>query len=509
MSSGKVYLIGAGPGDYKLLTIKALECLKIADVIVYDRLANNEYLKEAKAGCEFVDVGKASSNHTLPQDDINAVIAKKAKEGKIVVRLKGGDPYVFGRGGEEGEYLVERGVDFEVVPGITSVIGGLAYAGIPITHRDFASSFHVITGHLKEGSGDMPNWEAMSQLNGTLVFLMGVANLEKISKELIKAGKTKETPVALISWATRSNQSVVVGTLENIYEKALEEGVKPPTLIVIGEVVTLREKLNFFEKKPLFGKKIIVTRTRKQNSSLVDQIRNLGGYPLEFPTIQIKEISPNEILDEAIAHIEDYNYLVLTSSNAAECVLRKMESLNVDIRRLYNTKIAVIGDTTAAVLRERGILPDLMPEKAVGEELAKSLKAVISPKDKVLVPQSALARKYLQEELEGECDLTIIPMYETVATEAENTEIIMDIGRGELLDLLKNSEVDYITFCSSSTVKYFIERIGVEHIEYLRNTKIISIGEITSRTIRSYGLEVYKEAERATVYDMIQAMIEV
>ena len=299
---GKVYLVGAGPGDYKLLTLKGLECIKKADVIVYDRLANKNYLKEAKENCEFIYVGKASSNHTLPQDDINRVIADKAKEGKIVTRLKGGDPYVFGRGGEEGELLKEEGIEFEVVPGITSAIGGLCYAGIPITHRDYASSFHVITGHLRDDDKENPeiNWNALANTNGTLVFLMGVANLQKISSNLIKEGKSKDTPVALISWATRSNQRVITSTLENVYETAVRENVKPPTLIAVGDVVELRDKLNFFESKPLFGKNVIVTRSRTQSSSLVSKISDLGGNPIEVPTIKIKKIENNIALENEI-----------------------------------------------------------------------------------------------------------------------------------------------------------------------------------------------------------------
>ena len=303
---GKVYLVGAGPGDYKLLTLKGLECIKKADVIVYDRLANKNYLKEAKENCEFIYVGKASSNHTLPQDDINRVIADKAKEGKIVTRLKGGDPYVFGRGGEEGELLKEEGIEFEVVPGITSAIGGLCYAGIPITHRDYASSFHVITGHLRDDDKENPeiNWNALANTNGTLVFLMGVANLQKISSNLIKEGKSKDTPVALISWATRSNQRVITSTLENVYETAVMENVKPPTLIAVGDVVELRDKLNFFESKPLFGKNVIVTRSRTQSSSLVSKISDLGGNPIEVPTIKIEKIENNIALEN---EIKNYN----------------------------------------------------------------------------------------------------------------------------------------------------------------------------------------------------------
>ena len=296
---GKVYLVGAGPGDYKLLTLKGLECIKKADVIVYDRLANSNYLKEAKSNCEFIYVGKASSNHTLPQEDINRVIADKAKEGKIVTRLKGGDPYVFGRGGEEGQLLKEEGIDFEVIPGITSAIGGLCYAGIPITHRDHASSFHVVTGHLRDDDKENPeiNWNALANIRGTIVFLMGVANLKKISENLIKEGKSKDTPVALISWATRYNQRVITSTLEDVYETAVRENVKPPTLIAVGSVVELRDTLNFFEKKPLFGKNIMVTRSRTQSSSIVEKIMDLGGNPIEIPTIKIEKIENNTELE--------------------------------------------------------------------------------------------------------------------------------------------------------------------------------------------------------------------
>ena len=305
---GKVYLVGAGPGDYKLLTLKGLDCIREADVIVYDRLANVNYLKEAKSNCEFIYVGKASSQHTLPQEEINRVIADKAKEGKIVTRLKGGDPYVFGRGGEEGEVLKAEGIDFEVVPGITSAIGGLCYAGIPITHRDHASSFHVVTGHLRADDKENPeiNWNALANTGGTLVFLMGVANLKKISENLIKEGKSKDTPVALISWATRPNQRVIISTLDEVHETAVREKVKPPTLIVVGSVVNLRETLNFFENKPLFGKNIMVTRSRTQSSSLVEKIMDLGGNPIEIPTIKIEKIENIMSLEQEIRQLTDY-----------------------------------------------------------------------------------------------------------------------------------------------------------------------------------------------------------
>ncbi len=547
---GKVYLIGAGPGDYKLLTLKGKECLEEADVIVYDRLANEDYLQLGKAGCECINVGKASRNHTMPQDAINDLLFQKAKEGKIVARLKGGDPYVFGRGGEEGAYLFERGIPFEVIPGITSAIGGLCYAGIPITHRECASSFHVITGHLKEGAEDEINWEALAKLKGTLVFLMGMSHLEEITKNLLRAGKEKETPVGLVSWATHYNQSVVTGTLETIYEKALEGGVKPPTLIVVGEVVNLRDKLNFFEEKMLFGKQIVVTRTRKQSSQLVEMIRDLGGKALEFPTIEIVPIKDNEKLKVAIDHIKAYTYLVFTSPNAVEIFFEALEESGNDARALASLKIAVIGEATRKALKQRGICADRMPHQATSEDLADCLKQELTHKDYVLLPHSAIAREHLVSSLEAVCKVDEIPIYHTaivkdsikdsVEDEGEKEERedakeitrdvkreaisnsskelffekvqkkdlkdLIEISREHLLEKLLKDEIDYITFTSSSTVHHFIERIGKEHIAALTHTKLISIGEITTKTLKSYGVEVYKEAQKATMIDLIECM---
>ncbi|WP_195941059.1 uroporphyrinogen-III C-methyltransferase [Romboutsia sp. 1001713B170131_170501_G6] len=498
---GKVYLVGAGPGDYKLLTLKGLECVQKADVIVYDRLANENYLKEAKPNCEFIYVGKVSSNHTLPQEDINRVIADKAKEGKIVTRLKGGDPYVFGRGGEEGELLKEEGIEFEVVPGITSAIGGLCYAGIPITHRDYASSFHVITGHLREDDKENPeiNWNALANTNGTLVFLMGVANLQKISSNLIKEGKSKDTPVALISWATRYNQRVVTSTLENVYETAIKEGVKPPTLIVVGEVVGLRDKLNFFENKPLFSKRVIVTRSRTQSSSLVEKISDLGGNPIEIPTIKIDKIENNIELENEINNIKDYTYLVLTSKNGVDIFFDKLDEMGLDSRALANLKVCAIGSATAKEIKNRGIKADIVPEKFVAEYLFEELKTILKSTDKVLIPRAKNARDYLVDKIGEICEVKEVHTYETVVDSTRKDEV---------LELLNQNNADYITFASSSTVKNFVEIIGEENIDKLNNIKVISIGPITTKTIKELGLSLYKEAEVATIDGMISTIIE-
>ncbi|WP_042278324.1 uroporphyrinogen-III C-methyltransferase [[Clostridium] dakarense] len=498
---GKVYLVGAGPGDYKLLTLKGLECIKKADVIVYDRLANSNYLKEAKSNCEFIYVGKASSNHALPQDDINRVIADKAKEGKIVTRLKGGDPYVFGRGGEEGEVLVSEGIDFEVVPGITSAIGGLCYAGIPITHRDYASSFHVITGHLRDDDKENEelNWNALANNKGTLVFLMGVANLKKISDNLIKEGKDKDTPVALISWATRYNQRVVTSTLENVYETALRENVKPPTLIAVGEVVGLREKLNFFENKPLFGKSIMVTRSRTQSSSLVEKIADLGGNPIEIPTIKIEKIENSTELENEIKNIKEYTYLVLTSKNGVDIFFDKLDEMGLDSRSLSNLKVCAIGSATAKAIKTRGINADIVPKKFVAEYLYEELKPILNENDKVLMPRAKNARDFLVNKISEICEVKEVHTYETVVDTSKQEEV---------LDVLNQDDINYITFASSSTVSNFVEIIGNENIHKLENIKVISIGPVTSATAKELNINVYKESEEATIDSMINTIIE-
>lgn len=495
---GKVYLVGAGPGDYKLMTLKGLECIKKSDVIIYDRLANDKYLKEAKPNCEFIYVGKASSNHALPQDGINSLIAQKAAEGKIVTRLKGGDPYVFGRGGEEAEVLVDENIEFEVVPGITSAIGGLCYAGIPITHRDHASSFHVITGHLKDDDSRELNWNALANNQGTLVFLMGINNLKKISENLIKEGKSKDTPVALINWATRANQRVVTSTLDDVYETAIRENVKPPTLIVVGSVVELRDKLNFFENKPLFGKNIMVTRTRMQNSTLVDKIIDLGGNPIEVPTIRIEKIQDNKPLENEIKNIVDYSYLILTSKNGVDIFFDKLKEMSLDCRALANIKVCAIGSATARAIEERGIKPDIVPKKFVAEYLYEDIKGLLNNEDKILIPRAKNARDYLVEKLSEICNVTEVHTYETV---------IDDSKKEEILEQLEDNSVDYVTFASSSATSNFIGIIGQENIDKLENTKIISIGPITSTTIKDLKLDIYKEAEESTIDSMIGAMI--
>ncbi len=494
---GKVYLIGAGPGDSSLITVKGLKCIKNADVIVYDRLANDSLLEEARENCKFIYVGKEAKNHAKTQDEINEIIYREALDGNIVARLKGGDPYVFGRGGEEGEYLIKRDIPFETVPGVTSPIGGLAYAGIPITHRDYASSFHVITGHLKDENEEL-NWSSLAKLKGTLVFLMGVSNLKKICENLIENGKPEDTPVAIINWATTPYQRVVEGNLSNIYEKALEEKITPPSLIAVGEVVKLRKNLNFFDKKPLFGKTVVITRAKSQKKGSVSQLKELGAITYEFPTIKIDEISPNLELDEAIENIDRYTYIILTSKNGADIFFEKLFSLGYDSRRLGGLKIGAIGPKTGKAIEKYGIKPDIIPNEYVAEALAEELKSILNGKDRVLIPRAKSARPYLVEELSKLCKVDEVKIYDTLKEQC---------NPDELMEFLNDKEEIYFTFTSPSTFNNFVEILGDRSKDVLGKGKIVSIGPITSKTIKQNGYKVYSEAEKYTVDGIMDILL--
>lgn len=496
--NSRVYLVGAGPGDYGLITVKGLELLKKADVLVYDRLANSEYIGEVKPGCELIYVGKASADHTMSQEDINRTLEEKAKEGKMVVRLKGGDPYVFGRGGEEGIHLRENGIEFEVVPGVTSAIGGLAYAGIPITHRGIATSLHVITGHKKEDDLEL-EWDALAKLKGTLVFLMGVKNLQKICKNLMEHGKDHSTPAAIVSRASTSLQSTLTGTLGDIYEKAVENNVKPPSLIVIGDVVSLREDLSFFEERPLFGKKIVITRARSQASSLSKRLEKLGANVVQMPAIEIQKIMPDNELSSAIDEIPKYTCIVFTSTNGVEVFFEKLHEKGIDSRSLCGVKIAAIGDATQRELLRYGIRADIVPERFVSESLVEALSKVLTKDDKVLLARAKGARALLKEELDNICRVDEVSTYEAVIPKGQS-----DANR----DIMLSEEFDYITFTSSSTVTNFMSMIGSENMHILDGIKKVSIGPVTSGTAKSMGVDIDIEAKEYNIDGIVKSILE-
>ncbi|MBF0259235.1 MAG: uroporphyrinogen-III C-methyltransferase, partial [Desulfamplus sp.] len=354
---GKVYLIGAGPGDPGLITVRGMECIKKADVVVYDYLAAPALLKYARKDAQIIYVGKKGGDHTMSQDKISELLADKGRMGLVVARLKGGDPFIFGRGGEEAEALIEAGVDFEVVPGVTSAIAASAYAGIPLTHRDYTSSVSLITGHedpLKDETNI--NWDSLAKSGSTLVFFMGVKNLPNIRDNLVKNGKSPDTPVALIRWGTTPEQQTVTGTLSNIVEKVAEAKLKPPAIIVVGEVVSLREKMQWFEKRPFHGKRIVVTRARAQSSGLIATLTELGATCIEIPTIKVVPPSDNTPLEKAIANIKNYDWIVFTSVNGVKFFFDTLFKIGRDVRDMGHLKCACIGPVTKEELFTHGIV---------------------------------------------------------------------------------------------------------------------------------------------------------
>lgn len=501
MKAGKVYLVGAGPGDPKLITLKGLEAIKKADVLVYDRLAHPSLLNHAKADVEKIYVGKLPDKHTLQQEEINQLLVDKALEGKTVTRLKGGDPTVFGRVGEEALLLKENNILFEIVPGITSSIAVPAYAGIPVTHRDFTSSFAIVTGHEDPTKNESNiNWEKLSTATGTIIFLMGVANLQLIKDKLIANGRDENTPVALIRWGTRVEQQTVTGTLKDIVQRVEEAGLTSPAIIIIGEVVTLRDQLKWFENKPLFGKRILVTRARSQASELSEMIQDLGGEAVEFPVIKIVPSTQHEEYGKVIKELESFDWVIFTSVNGVSSFFAKLKEQKVDIRRMSKARIAAIGPKTAELLEEKGLNVEVLPMEFMAEGLLDSLDEHLQPGQKALLPRADIARKILPEKLkEKGLEVVEIDAYETVI-DAEN--------KVEIVELLKEKRINVITFTSSSTVKNFIESLEGEDVkELLEGVTLASIGPITTETATKLGLDINITAEEYTISGLVDAIV--
>ncbi len=507
MTKGKVYLVGAGPGDPKLITVRGLEAIQKADVIVYDRLASPRLLKHRKQGARLIFVGKLPDKHMLKQEEINQLLVDLALEGNIVTRLKGGDPSVFGRVGEEAELLAHHQVPYEWVPGVTSAISVPAYAGIPVTHRDFTSSVAIVTGH------EYPNktyssldWEYLAKAIGTMVFLMGVANLEQICRELIRCGKPPQMPVALIRWGTWTDQSTLTGTLEDIAEKVKQANFQSPAVIIVGEVVKLREKLAWIEKKPLFGKRVLVTRARSQASELVELIDEWGGEPVEFPVIRIQSPSRAEALaalDQALMRLPEYDWAIFTSVNGVEYFIRRLQELRIDLRRMAKARIVAVGPKTAKALLQHGLIADVLPSKFQGEGLLDAIEADLQQGQKVLLPTADIARDYLPDKLrELGLDVSEVDVYENVLS--------IDDGE-EVVELLRNRALHIVTFTSSSTVSNLIDalrNLGIEDpVALLQGVEIACIGPKTAETVQAFGLSVSYMAEEATVASLVKSMI--
>lgn len=499
MNKGYVFLVGAGPGDIGLITVKGLECIKKADVLVYDRLANPRLLSYARPDAKFIYVGKTPDHHTLKQEEINQVLVDEASKGQIVTRLKGGDPYVFGRGGEEGETLRDAGISFEVVPGITSAIAVPSYAGIPVTHRHLTSTFTVITGHEDPLKADSQiNWVRLAKDPGTLIFLMGVGHLEQIVHRLVEGGKSDQTPIALIRWGTRPEQEVVVGTLATIVEDVKRAGLTSPAIIIVGDVVTMRDTLTWFEQKPLFGQRILVTRAREQASAFSRMIEEAGGEAWEAPMITIDPAADTPELKEAVVEAGTYDWIIFTSVNGVKAFFDCMRASGADIRSLGNAKICAIGPKTKEALEEKGLLVAAMPEKFVAESVVECLKPILKPGERILLPRSDLARKVLVDTLiEMGMQVDEVVAYHTKKVDRFDEEVI---------EKLREKAIHIVTFTSSSTVKNFMALIDDDKA-LLEGVKLASIGPVTTKTLADYGLEPDIEASEYTIQGLFEAIV--
>jgi len=478
-----VYLVGAGAGDVGLLTLRARELLQSADVVIYDRLADDAILNFC-AGAKKIYAGKAAGRHTLKQSEINQLLVDEARRNKIVVRLKGGDPFVFGRGGEEALYLRENDLPFEIVPGVTSAIAVPAYAGIPVTHRGIATSFAVVTGHEDPSKPESTiNWSKLSTAVDTLIFLMGVANLPQIVAKLIEHGRKPDTPAALIRWGTKPAQEVITTTLA----EAPNVKIAPPAIFVVGEVVNLRERLKWFENRPLFGKRILVTRARAQASKLSRALQDLGAAVVECPTIRIAAPSDDfKLLDAAIKNLRGFDWTVFTSANGVEQFFARLRLHGLDARAL--NQIAAIGSATAEKLSSCGIIADVVPKNFVAESLAASLKDFVGGK-KVLLARAEVARDILPDMLKTfGADVTIAPAYRTLA----ETPAQIDFD-----------SLDLITLTSSSTVKNFVAAYGVKPLQKIPSA---AIGTITAQTLASFDIPAAVVAKEFTIDGLVDAV---
>jgi uroporphyrinogen III methyltransferase/synthase len=500
MKTGKVYLVGAGPGDPGLISLKGLESLRKADVIVYDRLIDSRLLDFGGPDAERIYVGKASGEHTKPQDEINQLLVTKAKEGKTVVRLKGGDPFVFGRGGEEGEALSQYRVPFEVVPGITSAIAVPAYAGIPVTHRGLASSFAVITGHEYLGKEESSiNWEKLATGVDTLVFLMGMKNLPEIVSRLVESGRSPGTPVAVVKEGTRSEQETVVGCLEDIVTKVRDKGLTPPAIIIIGQVVGLRDSLRWFDNRPLFGRRILITRARHQASTLSQMLAERGAEPVELPTIEIQPITDSTDLDKAISNIKCYQWIIFTSVNGVSTFWQRLGELKMDSRALNGLRIGAIGSATAEALAVRGITADYVPETYTTDGILTGLEHLDITGQRFLLPRADKADEELPQgirKLGGE--VHEVTSYHTVQPHGTTAKAKR---------MLASGDIDAITFTSSSTVTNLVAAFQGKPLPVNR-AKVACIGPKTAEAATRAGLKVDIIAGKQNIPGLVAALEE-
>ncbi len=498
MTTGKVYLVGAGPGAPGLISWKGLQSLRQAEVVVYDRLLDERLLDEVTAEAERIYVGKAAGEHTRTQDEINRILVDKASRGKLVVRLKGGDPFVLGRGGEEADALRASSLTFEIVPGVTSAVAVPAYAGIPVTHRGVASSFAVVTGHEDPGKpGSSIAWDKLATAVDTLVFLMGMQNLENIIGRLLEHGRSPDTPVAVIKDGTGPGQRTAVGTLANIVDAVTREELGPPAVVVVGEVVRLRERLRWFDNRPLFGKKVLVTRSRHQASALSRMLAECGAAPVELPAIDIQPLADTDELDRVISDLARYQWVVFTSSNGVESFFGRLRSLGKDCRSLFAVKLAAIGPATAEALEQRGLVPDYVPADYTGAALVSGLAGQNVAGRSILLLRTDIADRELSDGL-AKLGATVdeVTVYRTVSPAA---------SIAEAKERLLAGEIDVVTFTSSSTVSNLVAAFDGAKPD-IGGAVIACIGPKTAETAKTAGLKVDVVASDHTIPGLVGAI---
>ncbi len=495
---GKVWLVGAGPSNPGLFTLRGKQVLEKADVVVYDALVGEGTLSMIPDGTECRYVGKHSGNHTMPQEEINCLLVELALEGKRVVRLKGGDPFLFGRGGEEIESLTENGIPFEVVPGITSAIAVPAYQGIPVTHRDFCSSIHIITGHKRSDAKSGIDYETLARTEGTLIFLMGVSALPDICRGLLAAGMSPETPATLLMRGTTAHQRRIVATLDSLEEEVRQQGSETPAIIVVGEVCGLADEFSWFENMPLGGVKVMLTRPEEVARETVEKLRDLGAEVGAVPMIRTVRRENNTALKKALAELDQYQWLVFTSPTGVRIFFEELSEMKLDVRKLGSVRIAAIGTGTGRELSARGLYADLTPDIYDREHLCEALAGAGEPGDRVLIPRAAVGNPELVEKLAG---MTVddIPTYDTVFEPLELEE--EERYRAEL----KNGETDYVLFTSSSCVRGFAAAFSGMDFSGIR---AVCIGKQTMAAADELGMQTYVSDE-ADINSLIDCLVQV
>ncbi len=488
---GFVALVGAGPGEVSLLTIRGKELLESADVVVYDRLVSQEIMNLIPPGMKLINVGKENNHHRIPQEQINQILVSEALEGNRVVRLKGGDPFVFGRGGEEIEELVANQVEYEVVPGITSAIAAPSFAGFPVTHRDFCSSFHVITGHQKKNEELRIPFKSLVETKGTLIFLMGVSTLHDICKGLIQAGMDANMPAALVENGTRAYQRKLIGTISDLHEKAIEAKFKSPSIIIVGKVCTLSHEFDWFTKRNLFGRKVVVTSPVNSGGKLQKELRELGARVYDLPMIQIEPLPIEHELEQEIGRLNEYKYLVFTSKNGVAMFFEQLEKMKKDARVLWNIKVVAVGPSTAETLKQYGVIVDFVPKSYNALSLVSEMIPEIKKEEKVLILRAQMGTYELIQGLENaHIDYKELKIYKTTYLVKEEIE---ELTREKIM----------VCFTSASTVESFMQ-----NHPHKENVFGICIGKQTAAMASKYELE-YKVSKQATIHSVVEAVQEI